>query len=124
MVVDAKYDALHIEGSVLSRMAYVDPFVKTTYKLEPGQTYHLKLVMENEIATLYIDDAKVLCVRVYKAMDGGDIGIFAVNTEAEIPQAMIDREIDGLVQKFEYQLMYQGLKLNDYLEFLKISSVV
>lgn len=82
MVVDAKYDALHFEGSVLSRMAYVDPFVKTEYELEPGKTYHLKLVMENEIATLYIDDAKVLCVRVYKAMDGGDIGIYAVNTEA------------------------------------------
>jgi trigger factor len=37
----------------------------------------------------------------------------------EIPQAMIDREIDSLVQKFEYQLMYQGLKLQDYLDFLK-----
>ena len=36
----------------------------------------------------------------------------AANTEVEIPQAMIDREIDGLVQKFEYQLMYQGLKLH------------
>jgi hypothetical protein len=83
MVVDAKYDSLHFEGSVLSRMAYVDPLIKTHYDLEPGKTYHLKLVMENEIATLYIDDAKVLCVRVYKAMDGGDIGIFAVNTEAE-----------------------------------------
>ena len=83
MVVDAKYDSLHFEGSVLSRMAYVDPLVKTHYDLEPGKTYHLKLVMENEIATLYIDDAKVLCVRVYKAMDGGDFGIFAVNTEAE-----------------------------------------
>ncbi|MBQ8295803.1 MAG: trigger factor [Clostridia bacterium] len=34
----------------------------------------------------------------------------AANTEVEIPQAMIEREIDGLVQKFEYQLMYQGLK--------------
>ena len=34
---------------------------------------------------------------------------------------MIEREIDGLVQKFEYQLMYQGLKLQDYLEFLKVS---
>ena len=34
---------------------------------------------------------------------------------------MIDREIDSLVQKFEYQLMYQGLKLADYLEFLKVS---
>ena len=45
----------------------------------------------------------------------------AANTEVEIPQAMIDREIDSLVQKFEYQLMYQGLKLADYLEFLKVS---
>ena len=63
-------------------MAYVDPLVKTDFDLEPGKTYHLKLVMENEIATLYINDAKVLCVRVYKAMDGGDIGIYAVNTEA------------------------------------------
>ena len=45
----------------------------------------------------------------------------AANTEVEIPQAMIEREIDGLVQKFEYQLMYQGLKLQDYLDFLKIT---
>lgn len=83
VVVDAKYDALHYEGSVLARMAYVDPLVKTDYRLDPGKTYHLKLVMENEIATLYVDDAKVLCIRVYKAIDGGDIGIFAVNTDAE-----------------------------------------
>ncbi|MBQ9728154.1 MAG: trigger factor [Clostridia bacterium] len=45
----------------------------------------------------------------------------AEKTEVEIPQAMIDREIDGLVQKFEYQLMYQGLKLQDYLDFLKMT---
>ena len=34
---------------------------------------------------------------------------------------MIEREIDSLVQKFEYQLMYQGLKLQDYLDFLKVT---
>ena len=45
----------------------------------------------------------------------------SANAEVEIPQAMIEREIDGLVKKFEYQLMYQGLKLQDYLDFLKIS---
>ena len=45
----------------------------------------------------------------------------AANTEVEIPQAMIEREIDSLVQKFEYQLMYQGLKLADYLDFLKVT---
>ena len=39
----------------------------------------------------------------------------------EIPQAMIEREIDSLIQKFEYQLMYQGLKLKDYLDFLKVT---
>ena len=46
----------------------------------------------------------------------------AANTEVEIPQAMIEREIDALVQKFEYQLMYQGLKLQDYLDFLKTTN--
>ena len=45
----------------------------------------------------------------------------AANAEAEIPQAMIETEINSLVQKFEYQLMYQGLKLQDYLDFLKVS---
>ncbi|MBQ3018983.1 MAG: trigger factor [Clostridia bacterium] len=45
----------------------------------------------------------------------------AANAEVEIPQAMIEREIDSLVQKFEYQLMYQGLKLQDYLDFLKVT---
>ena len=45
----------------------------------------------------------------------------AANAEAEIPQAMIEKEIDSLIQKFEYQLMYQGLKLQDYLDFLKVS---
>lgn len=49
------------------------------------------------------------------------LNAIAQNAEAEIPQAMIEREIDGLIQKFEYQLMYQGLKLQDYLDFLKIT---
>ncbi len=40
---------------------------------------------------------------------------------AEIPQAMIDTEVNNLVKKFEYQLMYQGLKLSDYLSFLKVT---
>ncbi|MBR2645968.1 MAG: trigger factor [Clostridia bacterium] len=60
--------------------------------------------------------------RANDATENSILEAIAANTEAEIPQAMIEREIDGLVQKFEYQLMYQGLKLNDYLEFLKISN--
>ena len=59
-----------------------------------------------------------------KATDATENSILeaiAATTEVEIPQAMIEREINGLVQKFEYQLMYQGLKLQDYLDFLKVT---
>ena len=57
--------------------------------------------------------------RANDATENSILEAIAVNTEVELPQAMIEREIDGLVQKFEYQLMYQGLKLQDYLDFLK-----
>ena len=56
------------------------------------------------------------------ATENSILEAIAANAEAEIPQAMIEREIDGLVQKFEYQLMYQGLKIQDYLDFLKITN--
>ncbi len=59
--------------------------------------------------------------RANDATENSILEAIAANTETEIPQAMIEREIDGLVQKFEYQLMYQGLKLQDYLDFLKVT---
>ncbi len=59
--------------------------------------------------------------RAKDATENSILEAIAANTEVEIPQAMIEREIDGLVQKFEYQLMYQGLKLQDYLDFLKVT---
>ncbi len=59
--------------------------------------------------------------RANDATENSILEAISANTEVEIPQAMIEREIDGLVQKFEYQLMYQGLKLQDYLDFLKVS---
>ncbi len=56
------------------------------------------------------------------ATENSILEAIAKNVEVEIPQAMIEREIDGLVQKFENQLMYQGLKLQDYLDFLKVTN--
>ena len=55
------------------------------------------------------------------ATENSILEAIAANTEVVIPQAMIDREVDGLIKKFEYQLMYQGLKLQDYLDFLKVT---
>ncbi len=37
---------------------------------------------------------------------------------AEIPDAMIESEIDRLVQNFSYRLMYQGIKLEEYVKYM------
>lgn len=36
----------------------------------------------------------------------------------EIPKAMTDKEVDRMVQEFSYRLMYQGLKLEDYIGYM------
>ncbi len=41
----------------------------------------------------------------------------AKTTEVEIPDAMIDDEVNNMVQQFGYRLMYQGLKLEDYFKY-------
>lgn len=38
-----------------------------------------------------------------------------------IPDAMIEGEIDKMVQDFNYRLMYQGLKLDDYLRYMQLT---
>lgn len=43
------------------------------------------------------------------------------NATAEIPDAMIQSEIDRMVQDFSYRLMYQGLKLEDYVKYMGIT---
>ncbi len=40
------------------------------------------------------------------------------NATVEIPDAMIESQIDRMVQEMEYRLSYQGLKLADYLKYV------
>ncbi len=40
------------------------------------------------------------------------------HAKTEIPDAMIESEIDRMVQDFSYRLMYQGLKLEDYVKYM------
>lgn len=83
LVLDAKNNSIHFEGCVLSRIAYVEPVIYTNFIFEPNKEYQIKLVMENEIAVLYINDTKALTIRIYKSVDGAaHWGIFANNTEA------------------------------------------
>lgn len=42
----------------------------------------------------------------------------AKTAEAEIPEAMISRQEDVSMQKMEYNLMYQGIRMEDYLGYI------
>ena len=39
------------------------------------------------------------------------------NMEVTIPQCMIDAEVDDIIKGMEQQMMYQGLKMEDYLKY-------
>jgi trigger factor len=46
------------------------------------------------------------------------IEAISATAKCEIPKAMIESEIDRMVQDFSYRLMYQGLKLEDYIKYM------
>ena len=52
--------------------------------------------------------------------EGSILAEISKYTEVEIPDAMIEGEIDRIVQDFSYRLMYQGLKLEDYLKYMNL----
>lgn len=43
------------------------------------------------------------------------------NATVEIPQCMIESQIDAYIQEFEYTLSYQGIKLADYVKYTNSS---
>ena len=43
--------------------------------------------------------------------------LFAEESQMDIPNALIERQIDNMLQDMEYRMMYQGIKLEDYLKY-------
>ena len=99
-----------IQGKELPELN--DEFIKDATGSESVEAYKAKTVERLQ---------KNADKRANDATENSILEAIAANAEVEIPQAMIEGEIDSLVQKFEYQLMYQGLKLQDYLDFLKVT---
>ena len=56
--------------------------------------------------------------RAERETDDNIIKAIAETTETEIPEVLVERNIDDIVQDVEYRLMYQGLKLEDYLKYI------
>ena len=41
------------------------------------------------------------------------------NAQVEVPQCMVDTQLEYMLREFEYRLMYQGMKLDDYFKYTK-----
>lgn len=43
------------------------------------------------------------------------------NAKIDIPKAMLDTEVEDMVEEFAYRLRYQGLKFEDYLKYMNLT---
>lgn len=80
------------------------PEIDSKEKLEEEIKKSLQESKDMEIENKFIDDL---------------LKEIANNTEVDIPQELIDTEIDYMIRRFEEQLMMQGLSLDVYLEMTK-----
>ena len=60
--------------------------VITHFDFTPGQTYHVKLVCENEIVILYLNQDKALSARITHSINGAHIGLFADGCSASFAE--------------------------------------
>lgn len=89
-----------------------DEFVKTNAGAESVEAYKVSVreKLENSAVS-----------RGRDATENSIIEEIRKHAKAEIPQAMIESEIDRMVQDFSYRLMYQRLKLEDYIKYMGIT---
>ena len=77
LCLDARENLLHYEGYEIEELSKYDPAAFTKFDFSKADTHHVKLVCENEIVVLYIDDCKALSSRITHSIDGAHIGVFA-----------------------------------------------
>ena len=77
LCLDARQNLLHYEGYEISDLDILEPQAFTKFDFSGGGVHHVKLVCENEIVVLYVDDVKALSSRITHSIDGAHIGVFS-----------------------------------------------
>ena len=77
LCLDARQSLLHYEGYEIEEIRKYDPTAVTMFDFSRASNHHVKLVCENEIVVLYVDDIKALSSRITHSVDGAHIGVFA-----------------------------------------------
>ena len=83
LCLDAGRNMIHYEGYEIGDLADLDPVALTRFDFDKAEQHHVKLVCENEIVVLYIDETKALSCRISHSIDGAHICVFADGCGAE-----------------------------------------
>ena len=82
LCLDGRQNLVHYEGYEIEDLRIYEPSAVTKFDFSRSDTHHVKLVCENEIVVLYIDDYKALSSRITHSIDGAHIGVFAEGCSA------------------------------------------
>ena len=77
LCLDGRQNLLHYEGYEIADLRTYEPSAITKFDFSLSDTHHVKLVCENEIVVMYVDDYKALSSRITHSIDGAHIGVFA-----------------------------------------------
>ncbi len=87
-----------------------DKFIADTTDFETLEEY------KNDLKAKLLEDEEQKCQRKY---ENEIIETVVKNSTVEIPDVLIDNEVEHVVKDMAQRLAYQGLKLEDYLTYLK-----
>ena len=76
LCLDGRENLLHYEGYEIDELVKYEPAAFTKFDFSRSETHHVKLVCENEIVVLYVDDVKALSSRITHSINGAHIGVF------------------------------------------------
>lgn len=89
LCLDAKRNQIHYEGYQITQLQDFEPVAFTQFDFSGNSVHHVKLVCENEIVVLYIDDQKALSSRITHSVNGAHIGVFADSCNASFANIAI-----------------------------------
>ena len=89
LCLDADRGQLHYEGLEITGLETFDPVALTRFDFTKKDVHHVKLVCENEIVVLYIDDQKALSSRITHSTGGAHIAVFADGCNASFSNIMM-----------------------------------
>ena len=89
LCLDRRWNMLHYEGFAIDSLTTNIPTVYTQFDFSQNEKHHIKLICENEIVVIYVDNKKALSSRILNSINGARIGFFSASGDATFENIII-----------------------------------